>query len=70
MSSAEYVSKRTGLIVGAMIAALIVAGGITLLVLYPVTDTTSFYIAVAGVILSPIFLFAAYLINKRWQTGK
>lgn len=70
MSSAEYVSKRTGLIVGAMIAALIVAGGIAVLVLYPVTNSTSFYIVVAAVILSPIFLFAAYFLNKRWQTGK
>jgi predicted small integral membrane protein len=70
MSSDGYVSKRAGVIVGAMIAALIVAGGVTILVLYHRTDLTSFYIAVAAVVLSPILLFAAYVINKRQQTSK
>jgi hypothetical protein len=70
MSSDGYVSKRTGLIVGAMITALIVAGAVTILVLYQRTDLTSFYIAVAALVLSPILLIAAYVINRRQQTGK
>jgi hypothetical protein len=70
MSSDGYVSKRTGLIVGVMITALIVAGGVTILVLYQRMDLTSFYIAVAAVVLSPILLIAAYVINRRQQTGK
>jgi hypothetical protein len=65
MSSAEYASRRTGLIVGAILLGLILAGGVTILALRPFTDMTSYYIAVAAVILSPIFLLAAYLINLR-----
>jgi hypothetical protein len=65
MNSTEHMPKRTGLIAGAIMAGLILAGGITILVLRPVTDLASFYIAVAAVILSPIFLLAAYIINRR-----
>lgn len=57
-------SNSTGVIVGVIIAALIVAGGITILFVYPTTDKTSFYIVVAAVVLSPIFAIAAYIINK------
>jgi hypothetical protein len=65
MSSAEYAPRRTGLIVAAMLLGLILAGGVTILVVRPFTDMTSYYIAVAAVIVSPIFLLAAYLINLR-----
>jgi hypothetical protein len=54
--------------VAAIIAALIVGGGIALLVLYPRTDRTSFYIVVAAMVLSPIFVLAAFLVNKKMQT--
>jgi len=57
-------SNSTGVIVGVIVAALIVAGGITILFVYPTTDKTSFYIVVAAVVLSPIFAIAAYIINK------
>ncbi len=43
---------------------VIVAGGITILFVYPTIDKTSFYIVVAAVVLSPIFAIAAYIINK------
>jgi hypothetical protein len=65
MNSTEHMPKRAGLIAGAIMAGLVLAGGITILVLRPVTDLTSLYIAVAAVILSPVFLLVAYLINKR-----
>jgi uncharacterized membrane protein len=68
MALDEYRLKRIGRIVGAMITALIVAGVVTALVLYQRTDLTSFYIAVAALILAPIFLFAAYMVNKRQQS--
>jgi uncharacterized membrane protein (GlpM family) len=48
-----------------MMAALVIAGGVTVLIIYQLTDLTSFYIAVVAVILSPIFLLIAYLISKR-----
>jgi hypothetical protein len=53
--------------VGALIVALIVGGGITILLIYPIatTDKTSFYIAVAVILLSPIFLLAAFVINVK-----
>ena len=55
-------------IVAVMIAALIIAGGIALLALYPMTDQTSFYIVVAAMVFSPIFILLAFLVNKRSQT--
>ena len=67
MSSKDYLPKRTSLIVGIIIAALIVAGGVTILVLRPVTDPASLYIAAAAVILSPIFVLIAYLVNRKGQ---
>jgi phosphate/sulfate permease len=57
-------SSSTGVILGVIVAALIVAGGITILFVYPMTDKTSFYIVVAAIFLSPIFVIAAYIISK------
>jgi phosphate/sulfate permease len=62
--SRQRSSSSTGVIVGVIVAALIVAGGITILFGYPTTDKTSFYIVVAAILLSPIFAIAAYIINK------
>jgi lipopolysaccharide export LptBFGC system permease protein LptF len=60
-------SISTGVIVGAIVVALIAAGGITILFVYPTKDKISFYIAVAAVVLSPIFVIAAYIINKNTE---
>lgn len=65
MSSTLYNANRPGLIVGMIIASLVLAGALTLLVLYSVTDPTSFYVAVAAIALSPIFVLAAFLVNKQ-----
>jgi hypothetical protein len=60
----ERRASNPGFLVGVIIAALVVAGGITILVLYPVSDRTSFYIAVAAIVLSPIFVLVAFVVNK------
>jgi heme A synthase len=60
--------RNASLIVGLMIVALIIGGGIVILSLYPTTDKTSFYVALAAIVLSPIFLAAAFLVNKKQQT--
>ena len=50
-----------------ILLGLILAGIVTLLVLRSLTDATSFYIAVAAIILAPLFVFAVYMINKKSQ---
>jgi hypothetical protein len=37
------------------------------LVLYPMSDKTSFNIAVAAIVLSPIFVLVAFIVNKKHQ---
>jgi hypothetical protein len=56
---------NVGTIMALIVALLIVGGGITLLSLYSATEKTSFYIALAVLVLSPIFVVAAYFVNKR-----
>lgn len=67
MEHEQRLPRNSGLIVGVLIVALIVGSGITILFIYPIatTDKTSFYIAVAAIILSPIFLLAAFVINVK-----
>jgi hypothetical protein len=61
---------RIGLIVAVIIVALIVAGGITLWVIYPTADRTSFYIVAAAMVLSPIFVLTAYLMNRKTRAQR
>jgi hypothetical protein len=60
--------SNVGIIVAAIIVGLIIGGGVTLWVIYPTTDRTTFYIVAAVMILSPTFVLAAFLINKKMQT--
>jgi uncharacterized protein YacL len=62
-TSGFQLPKNAGLIVGLIIGALIIASGITLAIIYRIANSTSFYIAVIVMILSPIFLLAAYFVN-------
>ena len=57
--------KNSGFIVALIVAALIIGGGITLLLIYPTTDKISFYVAFAAVVLAPIFVLAAFFVNKQ-----
>ena len=68
MTQRRRLPRNAGLMVGLIIVALIIGGGITILALYPTTDKTSLYVAVASIVLSPIFLAAAFLVNKKQQT--
>lgn len=59
---------HVGVIVAAIIVGLIVAGGFTLWVTYPTTDRISFYIVAAAIVLAPIFVLAAYFVNRKMKT--
>jgi hypothetical protein len=68
MSSESSVQDKTGLVVGVILAGLIIAGAIVVLVLSSSTNATSFYVAVAGMVLSPVFVLVAYVINRQRHT--
>lgn len=67
MNQEQRLPGNTGFIVGVIVIGLIVGGGITILAIYPTTDKTSFYLGVAAIVLSPIFLVAAFLVNRKRQ---
>jgi VIT1/CCC1 family predicted Fe2+/Mn2+ transporter len=54
--------------VAAIIVALIIGGAVTVVVLYSTVDVTSAFVAAVAIVLAPIFLLAAYIVNAR-QTG-
>jgi hypothetical protein len=65
----EQNSKRKyNLFVAAIIVALIIGGAVTVVVLYSTVDTASAFVAALAIVLAPIFLLVAYIVNAR-QTG-
>jgi hypothetical protein len=58
---------HAGVIVAAITASLIAAGGVAVWVIYPMTDRVAFYIVVAVMVLSPVFVLAAYLVNTKMK---
>jgi drug/metabolite transporter (DMT)-like permease len=57
--------NKYNILVAAMIIALVVGGAISLVTLYSTTDTTSASIAAVAIILAPIFVLIAYLVNTK-----
>jgi hypothetical protein len=51
--------------VAAIMVALIVGGAVTIIVLYSTVDATSALVAAVAIVLAPIFLLAAYVVNAR-----
>jgi NADH:ubiquinone oxidoreductase subunit 3 (subunit A) len=72
MNQEQRLPRNAGSIVGVLIVGLIVGGGITVLFLYPIatSDRTSFYIALAAILLAPIFLLAAFVINVKKASNR
>lgn len=65
----EQNSKREyNLFAAAIIVALIIGGAVTVVVLYSTVDTASSFVAALAIVLAPIFLLVAYIVNAR-QTG-
>jgi VIT1/CCC1 family predicted Fe2+/Mn2+ transporter len=54
--------------VAVIIVALIIGGAVTVVVLYSTVDAPSAFVAAVVIVLAPIFLLAAYIVNAR-QTG-
>lgn len=64
----QSLQTHVSAIVAAIIVGLIVAGAVTLWVTYPATDRISFDIVAAAMVLAPLFVLAAYVVNRKMQT--
>jgi VIT1/CCC1 family predicted Fe2+/Mn2+ transporter len=68
MRDEQNSKKKYNLFVAAIIVALIIGGAVTVVVLYSTVDTASAFVAALAIVLAPIFLLVAYVVNAR-QTG-
>jgi drug/metabolite transporter (DMT)-like permease len=65
MTDRQRSRNKYNALVAAMIMALVVGGAISLVTLYAAADTTSASIAAVAIILAPIFVLIAYLVNTK-----